>query len=130
MDEVQLNRATISDGLLRSIHIYLDPHATLCDVLGVYGEPYAMGSGTAGGHVPLIRVYLYYPARGLEIIVKLDFEDLELRPQTAVTEVTYHEPLALQAFLEEAYHTGTESFPCDWHGYGPVEVGQCRDNQP
>ena len=122
----------IEGGVLRNMFVYPDYDLTLESLLQRYGSPQKFNVMVTGRHVPLLRVTLFYPARGFTASLELPVDEPVLRPESTVIQVWYSEAGPLETFIERGIsYLGSYlgSIPeqwleslRDWQGYGAIEV--------
>ena len=129
---VDSNEFLIEGGVLRNMFVYPDYDLTLERLLQRYGSPQKFNVMVTGRHVPLLRVTLFYPARGFTASLELPVDEPVLRPESTVIQVWYSEAGPLETFIERGIsYLGSYlgSIPeqwleslRDWQGYGAIEV--------
>jgi len=125
---VDSNDFLVEGGVLRGIIIYPDYDVTLESLLQRYGPPAKYHVAITGRHLPVLRVRLFYPARGFTATLELPIDEPVLGPQSTVIQVWYSKAAPLESFIElgisylgSAPERWLQSLR-EWQGYGTIEV--------
>jgi len=110
------------DGVLEDIQVYLDYDFTLEQLLARYGPPDKLSAGPAGTpERAWIGVGLFYPERGMMLVLELPVSDPVLRPETKVVWAYYMPPTTTEGLPTALVGDHPDESLRPWPGYGPVE---------